>query len=260
MNRFLEFRRDHWLAITTLAVFVSCTAVRGQSTVPITLSFTGSGSGNVKGLSLSGSGMVAPYGAATVAISGAGTNLVVPLQFSFSLANGDTFTASSQSTPMAGGFSGTATLSGGTGALRNASGSFSFSIVGTAGAGGVVVSFTLTGSGSVGGTSGGTGPTFPVSCIGGAAGSGTSVCTVVLCFDGSTGGSSVLTFSAAGNSCGTLTFDGSGGTGQGVLTFEGSGSGGSVLTFDGGGAGGAVLTVRRRQRRPNVRWRRLPGR
>jgi uncharacterized protein (TIGR03437 family) len=131
-----------------LGLAMAADAQSGAAT-NISLSFTGTASGNVEqGLSGSGSGTLSPFGAATVALSGGG-GTSFSASFTFTLTDGDTLTASGPSSFSENSVSGTVAITGGSGALANATGSFSF--VGTApdGTGSANYPFTLTGSGTI---------------------------------------------------------------------------------------------------------------
>ncbi|HEV3199244.1 MAG TPA: hypothetical protein VGZ73_15130, partial [Bryobacteraceae bacterium] len=230
-------------------------AASAQTTTPVTLSFSGAGSVDTG----SASGTLAPFGTATVGITGTGVgSQSITVAFDFRFNNGDTLKASGPATVGQTVVSGNANVTGGTGAFVSATGAFSFTFT-------IDLStdpnpFTLTGSGSV--TTGAGGATGPQVCEGG---SGSTLpvlvdssCKVIAC-DGS--GSTLPvdrkgpppdsanpadTPAISGDVCSLLTFEGGGSTSP-VLVFESGveGSGGTlpVLVFDVACCGGSTGTL-----------------
>ena len=236
-----------WFVAATLA----------QRTVPITLSFNGTGADQVASLS----GTISPYGSATAILTASGADFPIYISFAFRLSNGDMLTAAGSSTPTDTALAGTAKISGGTGVFANATGTFNFSVSGPD------ENVSLAGSGTVV-TSAAPGSIPVLACDGGGGAGGAVLayegggsCAVILC----DGGGSTLPIgirppraaAASGGSCevlqiasngvgGTLPVlvfdgaDGGGGAGGAVLTFEGSGGTLPTLLFASNGSGGTL--------------------
>jgi hypothetical protein len=114
----------------------------------ITLSFSGSGSGSVNAFSLTGTGTVTPYGPTSINVTGGSTSGSFTFAFLITFADGSTLAASASPTVSGTNYSGTATITGGTGKFAGASGSFSSLVAVTPGSSGTF-NFTESGSGTI---------------------------------------------------------------------------------------------------------------
>jgi len=159
--------------VICLAAFIALAVTAGaQTTTSVSLFFLGfGGTGNASSFSITGAGSMTPLGAPKLVVTG-GTGSTFNFTFTF-IPSGDTLNAScsnaTHTTSTVAGttsdnFSGTATVSGGTGAYVQASGSFTFSMSVTPATAQTNLSFSLSGSGSI--TTGG-------SSTGGGGGGGT---------------------------------------------------------------------------------------
>jgi len=120
-----------------------------QTPTSVTLSFTGSGTGAPNSVSVSGMGTFAPFGAATVMVTTTGQQNAATAAFTFSFTSGGTLTASGPVTFGPDELSGSATITGGTGAFAGATGTFNWDFVVPPETTVADVQFTLTGSGSI---------------------------------------------------------------------------------------------------------------
>jgi uncharacterized protein (TIGR03437 family) len=132
-------------------LILSCAQAQALVTSQISINVTGSGTGDeVSGFNLSGTGTLAPFGNVTVTITSTpAVTATIPLTVTFTFSDGDTLSATSMGQKGTDSVSGTASISGGTGQFKAATGSFQYGTVAPAGTTSANVQFTFTGSGSV---------------------------------------------------------------------------------------------------------------
>ncbi|HSR05629.1 MAG TPA: hypothetical protein VLM42_00645 [Bryobacteraceae bacterium] len=135
-------------AIFALTLFLGAGITANAQSTAITLSFTGTGNGSSAGFFLNGTGTFTPLGSARLQITGIPAGSSTSLAFAFLLQDNSTLAAESAATTGPGTLTGTANITGGTGAYAGATGSFSFTL--TAPFGSQILPFTLTGSGALG--------------------------------------------------------------------------------------------------------------
>jgi len=136
-------------AILAFTLFLSLGIAADAQSTALTLSFTGSGIGTSLGFFLNGNGTLAPIGTARLSINGVPTGSTTSLAFAFLFPDGSTMAAAAAANPAPGTLTGTATISGGTGAFAGATGSFTFSVAAPFGTS-QTLPFTLNGSGALG--------------------------------------------------------------------------------------------------------------
>jgi len=136
-------------AILAFTLFLSLGIAADAQSTALTLSFTGSGIGTSLGFFLNGNGTLAPLGTARLSINGVPTGSTTSLAFAFLFPDGSTMAAAAAANPAPGTLTGTATISGGTGAFAGAMGSFTFSVAAPFGTS-QTLPFTLNGSGALG--------------------------------------------------------------------------------------------------------------
>src|SRR5271154_5001603 len=132
-------------------LILSCAQAQALVTSQISINVTGSGTGDeVTGFNLSGTGTLAPFGNVTVTITSTpAVTATIPLTVTFTFSDGDTLSATSMGQKGTDSVSGTASISGGTGQFKAATGSFQYGTVAPAGTTSANVQFPFTGSGSV---------------------------------------------------------------------------------------------------------------
>src|ERR1017187_6716710 len=176
-----------------VALMMGLFAAAAQVGIPITLSFSGTGTEGVA----TASGTLSPFGAATVGMTTVYGTQSVTIFFTFHFNNGDTLTATGPADGLGTISTGNAAVTSGTGRFAAATGSFGFTITPINPSDTGPTQFTLTGSGSVVITAAGSGvlgsvacdgsgsplPIIPQSPSGGSAAS-VSVCSVIICADG----------------------------------------------------------------------------
>jgi len=255
-----------------LALLLAAAAL-AQSTVAVSLNFTGSGTVGTD-FAGTGTGTMTPFGQANVVIVGTqpqqGTSMG---NFQFDFGSLGTLAAATTSVQQNGtNAAGTASFVSGTGGFQGASGSISFTVTPSGDVG--PVSFTFTGTGTLTTPNPvGTGTGTPQVCQPGSGSSLPSSCSIIICSEGSGSTLPILrradgqpdaTTPASGGSCSIVNPNGATGAGGAVFVFDGActiadgcqgaggavfvfdgggGSGGSVLVLDGGGAGGSVLLL-----------------
>jgi len=104
-------------AILAFTLFLSLGIAADAQSTALTLSFTGSGIGTSLGFFLNGNGTLAPLGTARLSINGVPTGSTTSLAFAFLFPDGSTMAAAAAANPAPGTLTGTATISGGTGAF-----------------------------------------------------------------------------------------------------------------------------------------------
>ena len=136
--------------LLTVVLFLSAITASAQNT-PITLNFSGSGLGNSSGPILAGQGTLSPYGAALIVVTGVAGGDGIDLSFTITSNNqsGDILSASAVGQLGSNVITGTATILQGLGQFANFTGSFTFSINAPFSPTAGVVSFTVTGSGTL---------------------------------------------------------------------------------------------------------------
>lgn len=135
--------RSWVLPLAIGAALASSDMARGaQTETQISFTFSGNGSGSTSNFTLRGSGTVSPYGQTTVTVSGTSSGGGLNVSFSLTFIDGSTVTATSVANQAGNTFSGTATITNGTGHFAGITGSFMYVMVGE-------LSFTATGSGTI---------------------------------------------------------------------------------------------------------------
>ena len=140
-------RHRSWILPLAIATALATSEWRTARAAPtqtsISFSFSGGGSGSTSSFTLRGSGTISPYGQTTLYVSGASTGGgALNVSFSVTFVDGSTVSATSTANQAGNTFSGTATITSGTGNFAGVTGSFTYVMVGE-------LSFTLTGSGTI---------------------------------------------------------------------------------------------------------------
>ncbi|HLJ46992.1 MAG TPA: BACON domain-containing carbohydrate-binding protein [Bryobacteraceae bacterium] len=228
------------------AVLAGIFSLGAMAQTSISLNFSGT-AGTTTQSTANGTGTLAPYGTASVVVT-INTQSTPTLDFTFTLPLG-TIQAASTTLQEADGsnvITGQASISSGTGAFVNLTGSFNFTIDQEPDGSGSTVAFTLTGSGEV--TGGPVVTTIPAACTSDGSTPAPQGCAVIAC-DGVGGTLPIrnrpLNNSApAGPTCSLVNIvdsDGSGGT-LPILVFDGSGGTLPLLVLEipGDGAGSSL--------------------
>ena len=114
---------------------------------PISFTFTGTGTGTGNNFSLTGTGAFNPYGPTSINVTGGAGASGYAVLFTVTFSDGSTFSAQSTATSNFATITGTATVTSGTGKFAGTTGTFSFVVTESLGAGGTI-NFTSTGSGT----------------------------------------------------------------------------------------------------------------
>jgi uncharacterized protein (TIGR03437 family) len=133
-----------------LGVFLSVLSL-GATSTSVSLNFSGTGSGQPNTVNATGTGTFTPFGAAALTFTSGGTGPeTLTASLVITLNSGGTLSAScTQATYTGTGLSGQMTVTGGTGELAGAAGSFAFAFTVPPGTVSTGFTFTLTGSGTV---------------------------------------------------------------------------------------------------------------
>ena len=145
----IKMKHQAWILPILAAVMLAPSQWNTASAqTAITFSFTGPGTGNGSTFSLAGSGTLTPYGATTIAITGGLANGSFTVASVATFGDGSTLSFSASPSVMQNMYSGTATITSGTGRFAGATGFFTFVVTVSSGANGTF-SFTDTGSGTI---------------------------------------------------------------------------------------------------------------